>query len=230
VIVLDPGHGGVDNGATSPQGVHEKGVVMAFAQVLQRELSKTERFKILLTRSGDYSVPLRGRYTVARRAGADLFISLHADSNPFRSARGLSVYTLSERASDKEAAALARRENRADAIAGVSLKGESNQVASILIDLAQRETMTRSGRFAGLLVAALKSEFALVDRAHRYAGFAVLKAPDVPSVLVEIGYLTNRKDARLLNSGQYRLRLAKRMVVAIETYFDGKRGPATGGK
>lgn len=230
VIVLDPGHGGVDKGTTSAQGVHEKAVVLAFARVLRQELLKTKRYKVLLTRRGDYYVPLRKRYDMARRAGAELFLSLHADSNPFRKTRGLSVYTLSERASDKEAEALARRENHADVIAGVKLEGESNQVANILIDLAQRQTMSRSGRFAAQLVASLKPEFTLLERAHRYAGFAVLKAPDVPSVLVELGYLSNRADARLLGSARYRARLAKRMVRAVDVYFNSLRGARRDGK
>lgn len=229
VVVLDPGHGGVDRGATSSRGVHEKTIVLAFARALEKELLALKRYKVLLTRTGDYYVPLRRRYETARRAGADLFLSLHADSNPFRSTRGLSVYTLSEKASDKAAAALARRENRADIIAGVSLKGESNQVANILIDLAQRETMVRSGRFADLLVTSLRTDFVLLDRAHRYAGFAVLKAPDVPSVLVEIGYLTNRVDARLLASRSYHAKLSKGIARAIAVYFDslGRSGRKT---
>lgn len=230
VIVLDPGHGGLDKGATSPGGVHEKAVVLSFAKVFQRELRRSKRYKVILTRRGDYYIPLRKRYGVARRAGADLFISLHADSNPFRGTRGLSVYTLSEKASDRAAAALARRENKADVIAGVNLKGESNQVANILIDLAQRETMSRSSQFAEVLLKTLKPHFILVDRAHRYAGFAVLKAPDVPSVLVEIGYLTNRKDARLLGSAKYQQRLAKRMVRAVDAYFARQRRAPRGRK
>ncbi len=219
MIVLDPGHGGVDPGARGVSGVREKTIVLRMARRLRHALLKTGRYRVRLTRNIDVYVPLRRRYRVARKAGADLFISLHADSNPVRATRGLSVYTLSERASDKEAAALAKRENRSDIIAGVSLRRETDQVRGILIDLAQRETMNLSARFAEMLVRDLRRATLLLPRTHRFAGFAVLKAPDVPSVLIELGYLTNRFDERRLRSAARQRKVAVAIVRAVNRYF-----------
>ena len=219
VVALDPGHGGQDPGAISLGGNYEKHVTLAVARVLQSELKSSGRYKVVLTRSGDRFIRLRDRIAIARAAGADIFVSLHADSMPNYAVRGLSVYTLSERASDAEAAALAERENKVDLIGGIKLAGETPEVTNILIDLIQRETMNESARFASLLVDELQQATTLLPRTHRFAGFAVLKAPDVPSVLIELGYLSNGTDERLLHSSEYRQRLARGIARAIDRYF-----------
>ena len=220
VIVLDPGHGGVDFGANGLRGTAEKTVVLKFAGQLRSKLERSGRYKVLLTRDRDYYIPLRKRYEIARRAGAELFISIHADAHRIRKTSGLSVYTLSERASDREAEALARRENRSDAIAGIDLKRESGRVAGILIDLAQRETMNLSSRFAQFTVKEVRRVTRVLVRPHRFAGFAVLKAPDVPSLLIELGFLTNRRDEQLLRRAGHRDRIAGAMVRAVNHYFN----------
>tara|TARA_Y100001936_G_scaffold252108_1_gene310536 strand:+ start:232 stop:759 length:528 start_codon:yes stop_codon:yes gene_type:complete len=165
-------------------------------------------------------IRLRERIARARAAGADLFLSIHADSIRNPRVRGMSVYTLSERASDKEAAALARKENKSDMIAGLDLNEQSNEVVNILIDLAQRETMNESTVFARQLVTELSKVRKMLRNTHRFAGFAVLKAPDIPSVLVELGYLSNRSDERLLRDPGQRRRMATAMTRAIRRYFD----------
>lgn len=171
---------------------------------LKTLLEKSGKYKVYLTRSTDIFIPLRDRVKIARKHNADLFMSIHADSTKNRSAKGLSVYTLSETASDKEAAALAERENKADVIAGLNLVEHSREVSDILINLAQRESMNRSSEFATFMVQEMKNSVQLVDNTHRFAGFAVLKAPDVPSVLLEMGYLSNRQEERLLKQQTYR--------------------------
>ena len=219
VVALDAGHGGQDPGAISLGGDHEKHITLAVARVLRSELQSSGRYKVVLTRSGDRFIRLRDRIAIARAAGADIFVSLHADSMPNYAVRGLSVYTLSEQASDAEAAALAERENKVDLIGGIRLAGETPEVTNILIDLIQRETMNESARFASLLVDELQQATTLLPRTHRFAGFAVLKAPDVPSVLIELGYLSNGTDERLLHSSEYRQRLAQGIARAIDRYF-----------
>ncbi|MFN4090647.1 MAG: N-acetylmuramoyl-L-alanine amidase [Alphaproteobacteria bacterium] len=219
VVVIDPGHGGVDPGAIGVRGTYEKDITLAAARELRRQLEVTGRYHVVMTRSTDRFLRLRDRVAVARDSKADLFISLHADSHPNPATRGLSVYTLSTTASDKEAAALAQRENRADLIAGVDLSAESREVVDILIDLAQRETMNLSAHYAGLLVGYLREAVTLLPKTHRFAGFAVLKAPDVPSVLVELGYMSNRDEERLLRDPAYRARLMAAVVRATEAYF-----------
>jgi N-acetylmuramoyl-L-alanine amidase len=187
---------------------------------LRRQLEATGRYRVALTRNSDEFLALRDRLALARAYDADLFISLHADSERSADVRGLSIYTLSETASDEEAAALASRENRADLIGGIDLSRERPQVASILIDLAQRETMNRSVAFARMVVAELSREIDLLPtRPHRFAGFAVLRAPDVPAVLIELGYLSNRVEERRLQSVGYRRDLARGVVRAIDHYF-----------
>lgn len=219
VIAIDPGHGGRDPGAISRTGVYEKQITLAAARALRDELQALKRYRVVLTRNRDVFIRLRDRIAIARAAGADLFVSLHADKMPNPSVRGLSVYTLSERASDAEAAWLAERENKADILHGVNLKGAAPEVTNILIDLAQRETMNESARIAQLLVSELRSETILLPKTHRVAGFAVLKAPDVPSVLVELGYLSNAADERLLRSPEHRRKLARAIASAIDGYF-----------
>ena len=172
-----------------------------------------------MTRNRDIFIPLRKRVKIARDAGADLFISLHADAVKNTQISGPSVYTLSERASDKEAEALAEKENKSDLIAGMDLSDESQEVANILIDLAQRESMNQSARFATQLVSDLKRRIKLLRNTHRFAGFAVLKAPDIPSVLIEMGFLSNRADERRLQTAKYRKKFSSGIVAAISSYF-----------
>ncbi|WP_245689190.1 N-acetylmuramoyl-L-alanine amidase [Roseospirillum parvum] len=219
IIALDPGHGGVDPGAIGVSGIHEKEITLAAARQLRQLLEATGRYKVVLTRDRDMSVRLRQRIAIARHAGADLFISLHADSIKNTGVRGLSVYTLSEDASDAEAAALAEAENKADIISGMDFSHESPEVTDILIDLAQRETMNLSARLAAKLVDSLSRDFQLLRRTHRFAGFAVLKSPDVPSVLLEMGYLSNREEERKLRTAAYRKRLMEAVVATVDRYF-----------
>ena len=218
-IVLDPGHGGVDPGTIGVSGTYEKHITLAMARELKAQLNKTGRFEAVLTRKRDIFVPLRERVSRAREAGAELFISIHADAIKNRKTRGLSVYTLSERASDREAAALADKENKADLIAGINLEGETREVTNILIDLAQRESMNQSARFASGLVGELRRQTKMLRKTHRFAGFAVLKAPDVPSVLIELGFLSNRSDEKALRNKTYRTKLAKGIVRAVTDFF-----------
>lgn len=219
IIVLDPGHGGHDPGAIGYSGVYEKNITLAMAKEMKKILEK-EGYKVHLTRSTDIFIPLRERVKIARRHNADLFLSIHADSTLNRNAKGLSVYTLSENASDREAAALAERENKADVIAGLNLVEHSKEVSDILINLAQRESMNRSSEFATFMVQEMRKSVQLVDNTHRFAGFAVLKAPDVPSVLLEMGYLSNRTEERLLKQESYRKKLAVSTSKAVNKFFE----------
>jgi len=221
VIVIDPGHGGDDPGAIGVSGIYEKNITLAAARDLKDELQRLGGYRVVLTRERDKFMRLRDRVAFGRDADADLFISIHADTMPNRQVRGASVYTLSETASDAEAAALAVQENKADLIAGVDLTHETSEVANILIDLAQRETMNRSALFAALLVDELRRETRLLRNSHRFAGFAVLKAPDVPSVLVELGFLSNGRDEKMLRSKAYRRKLAAAIARGIDRYLVG---------
>jgi N-acetylmuramoyl-L-alanine amidase len=218
VIIIDPGHGGIDPGSTSGR-VFEKHITLAIAKIIQKHLNQLGRYKVRLTRKGDNFIRLRGRIAIARAHKADLFISLHADAIKNRRVRGLSVYTLSEKASDKEAADLADKENKADLIAGMDLSTESKEVTNILIDLAQRETMNESSRFAAGLVKHMRKVSKTLRNAHRFAGFAVLKAPDVPSILIEMGFLSNRADEKALLNPRYRNILARSIGNAVDDYF-----------
>lgn len=219
LIYLDPGHGGADPGTIGQDGVYEKTITLGMAKELQRQLLATGRYRVKMTRQGDQYVPLRLRFEMARRDHADMFISLHADSNPGSLSRGATVYTLSETASDAEAAALAAKENKADLIDGVDLSRQGTAVTSILIDLAQRETKNRSAAFAELLLHDMARVTRLQRNSHRYAGFAVLKAPDIPSVLIELGYLSDAQDEALLISPLHRTKLAGAMLRAIDGYY-----------
>jgi len=222
MIMLDPGHGGVDPGAIGVSGTHEKEITLAMAREIRRQLEQTGRYRVAMTRDDDVFIRLRDRIALARQQSADLFISIHADSmgSGNTATRGASIYTLSENASDNEAAALAARENRADIIAGVDLTRENRDVTSILIDLAQRETMNRSIVFARHLVGEMGREVLLLPQnPHRFAGFAVLRAPDTPSVLIEMGYLSNAQDELLLNRPHHRTKVAAGILRAIDAYF-----------
>lgn len=224
LVALDPGHGGVDPGCIGLSGAYEKDVTLALAQELGRELEATRRYRIALTRQGDEFVPLGERVARARAAGAELLLSIHADALPEEQWRGASVFTLSERASDAQAAALAARENSADLVAGpvagVDLSRHAPEVSNILFDLARRETNNLSLRLAQELVTELGKRVRLLDHTHRSAGFAVLKAPDVPSALVETGCLSNREEERLLQQESYQRKLAAGLVQSINDYFD----------
>jgi N-acetylmuramoyl-L-alanine amidase len=219
LIIIDPGHGGIDPGAIG-NGTMEKTITLAVARALKKELLATGRFRVELTRDKDVYIPLRDRFKLARDDAADLFISLHADSHANAKTRGASVYTLSETASDSEAEALAAKENKSDVIAGVDLSNESKVVTGILIDLAQRETTNLSARFAKMLVKALKKDTLMLEQSHRFAGFAVLKAPDIPSVLLEMGYISSDEDQRLLTNKSHQKGLAKAISRAIQSFFD----------
>ncbi|MFQ5535534.1 MAG: N-acetylmuramoyl-L-alanine amidase [Sphingomonadales bacterium] len=223
VIVIDAGHGGVDPGTSGVNGHSEKSITLKVALELKRQLSKSGQYQVVLTRSRDIFVPLRRRVEIARSADADIMISLHTDalrkSKANSKVRGATVYSLSERASDREAAALAAKENKSDVIAGVDLDGESHVVASILIDLAQRETMNFSAELASFVLPELGKKVKLRSNSHRFAGFRVLMAPDVPSILVEMGYLSNSRDAQFLASSAGHRTIAEALHAAIRKYF-----------
>jgi N-acetylmuramoyl-L-alanine amidase len=219
VIALDPGHGGVDPGAISPHGLYEKTVTLATARELARELEASGRYRCFMTRRGDRYVGLQQRVARARAAGAELFLSIHADALPDSGLRGLSVYTLSDQASDRETAALAARENRDDFIPGVHLPRAPPVIGAILLDLARRETNNRSLVLARTIVLELGRSVKLLERPHRAAGFVVLTAPDIPSALVELGCLSNPQDERLLPTPAYQQRLARALMRAIDDYF-----------
>jgi len=221
VIVLDPGHGGIDTGTKGPNGQMEKDIVLDFAKRLEEKIEAVGKYRVLLTRTDDAFVPLAERVRFAREAGAGLFMSIHADSLPHREgdAQGATVYTLSETATDPAAARLAEQENRADVIAGVDLKDQPEDVAGILIDLAQRETKTFSLQFASRLVAVMKRTARLHKEPIKSAGFRVLRAPDVPSVLLELGYVSNKEDLESLSSDSWRDHTADAAASAIDSYF-----------
>ena len=223
LIMLDPGHGGVDPGTVGASGYYEKALTLAMALEIKRQIEADGRFRVQLTRDTDVFIPLRDRIAIARAAHADIFISLHADSHDNADHRGATVYTLSETASDAEAEALAAKENKADLIAGVDLSNENQVVTSILIDLAQRETKNQSVRLADYMVQEMASGTLLNRNTHRFAGFAVLKAPDVPSVLLELGYLSNKQDEKLLQTKAYRRKMAAVILKAIGDYFQWQR-------
>jgi N-acetylmuramoyl-L-alanine amidase len=221
LVMLDPGHGGIDTGTKGPNGEEEKDIVLNFAQRLRDRLDKSGKFRVLLTRSDDTFVALGDRVRIARDAGATLFVSIHADSLPHGEgdAQGASIYTLSDTATDSEAARLAEKENRADVIAGVDLKSEPDDVAGILIDLAERETRSFSTQFAHKLAGEMKTVTRMHKKPLKSAGFRVLRAPDVPSVLVELGYVSNRQDLQSLLSDSWRDRTANTIAQAIETFL-----------
>ena len=231
LIVLDPGHGGIDNGTHAPSGENEKSLVLDFALTLRDKIEKAGRYRVVMTRTDDVFVPLAERVRLARQRQAALFISIHADAlgRGDGDAQGATVYTLSETASDNEAAKLAEAENKADLIAGMDLSAEPNDVADILIDLAQRETKTFSNHFARNLVTEIKTVARMHKQPLKSAGFRVLRAADVPSVLLELGYVSNRQDLKQLTSDVWRSRTGDAVVGAIDVYFSSRiaGAPAT---
>ena len=221
LVVIDPGHGGIDNGTRAASGEMEKTIVLEFSSLLRDKIEKTGKYRVLMTRTDDTFVALGDRVQFARARQAALFISIHADALRRKEgdAQGATVYTLSERASDARAARLAEAENQADVIAGLDLSAEEKDVAGILIDLARRETKTFSVQFAHTVVETLKNATRLHQHPLKSARFVVLKAPDVPSVLVELGYVSNRADLKSLISTEWRDRTAESIVRAIEAFF-----------
>lgn len=219
VIVIDPGHGGTDPGTHGYDGTQEKDLVLAVSMQLQRVLL-ARGYTVRMTRDSDVAVVLGQRARIARSYRADLFISVHANSNPDPNVSGLSIYTLDEKGSDAEAAALVAKENSADKVAGVDIYGDNSAVAPILIDLAQRDTMNKSSHFAELALAELRGATDILPRKpHRSGALVVLKAPDVPSVLVEIGFMSNPTEAEQMQSDAWRARVARAIAAAVDRQF-----------
>lgn len=222
IIVIDPGHGGKDSGAVGVRKKLEKNITLAVGLLLKKKIENNSDFKVVLTRKKDIFLKLRDRTKIAKNYNADIFISLHADYNRNKRTRGISLYTLSENASDKEAAALARRENKADFLGNVDLSDETSEVTNILIDLTKRETLNQSSHLVNFLIKEFKNDMNLLQRTHRFAGFAVLKSLDIPSVLIEMGYLSNLKDSKLLNDKNYHNKICDDILKAIKKYFTWK--------
>lgn len=223
MVVIDPGHGGVDPGAVGVSGTYEKNLTLDYGRALRDALQASGRYRVAMTRDRDVFLKLRERIAFAQQAKGDLFISLHANVHSSGSVRGASIYTLSETASDEEAAALAAAENAADVLAGVDLTDQTGDVRNILIDLAQRETMNLSKKFANDLVQEVGRETKLLRNTHRFAGFAVLKSPVVPSILFEIGYLSNRQEERQMRSPGHRDKIIESIIRAIDGYFERQK-------
>lgn len=224
IIVIDAGHGGKDPGAVSRKGTREKDLTLKYAKSLKSVLERSGKYKVYMTRNKDVFISLSGRVRRARRYKGDLFISIHADSAESRKAQGLSVYTLSERASDKEAGRLARRENKVDIVAGANFKNQQRETLMTLIDLSQRETMNSSTHYASTLLKELSVRHASMKQdALRHAGFTVLSAPDIPSILLEIGYLSNRREEKAMKTTAYRNKIVRSLVVSIDKFFDNRK-------
>ncbi len=222
VVVLDAGHGGIDPGAIGPSGITEKDIVLDFAIDLKARIEAMDRFDVFLTRDIDIFIPLAERVNIAHHHNADLFISIHADAVPEKYAqlaRGATIYTLSEEASDDQARAVAAKENRADLIAGLKLDEQQDEVSLILLDLMRRETKNYSVAFGRTILTKLRDRVVLNSKAHRYANFKVLHAPDIPSVLLELGYLTHPEDEKLLSSPEWRNRVAEHIAGAVDSFF-----------
>jgi N-acetylmuramoyl-L-alanine amidase len=217
-IVIDPGHGGIDGGAKGRSGTEEKTITLAFALELKAKLASAGKYDVYMTRQKDEFLRLDERVRIARQHEADLFISIHADTIRLKGIRGATVYTVSDKASDAEAEALAIRENLSDQLAGIEIEGEKQEVADILVDLIRRETHNFSIRFARSLIGELSNTVGLINNPHRFAGFKVLKAPDVPSVLVELGYMSNPKDEEQLRDPAWRGKAATSISNAIAAF------------
>jgi N-acetylmuramoyl-L-alanine amidase len=230
IVVIDPGHGGIDTGAKSASGDDEKSIVLGIGLLLRDTLEKGGKYRVVMTRTDDTFIPLAERVSFARERQGQLFLSIHADtlSKSEGDAQGATVYTLSERASDAEAARLADQENKADIIAGLDLTKEPGDVAEILFDLAHRETKTFSHLFARSLVGELRSTVRLNRGPMRSAGFRVLRAPDVPSVLLEVGYMSNKDDLKLLKSDAWRAKLVETITRAVDLFFSARKVAGAG--
>ncbi|MCR4266486.1 N-acetylmuramoyl-L-alanine amidase [Nitratireductor sp. ZSWI3] len=223
-VALDPGHGGADGGARGINGTVEKTITLIFAMELAKKLEETKLYDVVLTRDKDRFLRLDERVRIAREKGADLFVSIHADAIGIGSMRGATVYTVSDKASDAAAAATAARENLSDAIAGKVIEEEKDEVEDILVDLIRRETHAFSIRFARTLVGELSDTLHMVRNPHRYAGFRVLRAPDIPSVLLELGYLSNPSDEAQLRDPEWRSRTMDAIVTAIGYFAKARVG------
>ena len=220
MIVIDPGHGGVDPGGLSLIGYKEKALTLEYAKALRDMLLATKRYRVTLTREDDRFIKLRDRIAIAQRAGGQLFISLHANTHSSRKIRGASVYTVSEKASDEEAARLAESENAADVLAGINLSHQPDDVRDILLDLTWRETKNLSKQFADTMITEIGHVNPLLPNSHRFAGFAVLKSPSIPSILLEIGYMSHPTEAKNLRSPAHRRKIVKSIIKSIDDYFD----------
>ncbi|MDO5895253.1 MULTISPECIES: N-acetylmuramoyl-L-alanine amidase [unclassified Agrobacterium] len=221
IIAVDAGHGGIDNGAQGGKtGTHEKDITLAFAKELTERLNKEPGIQAVLTRESDEFLALSERVQIARQKGANLLISLHADTLKQKGIRGATVYTISDRASDRMAAELAERENLSDELAGVAMPASQPEVADILLDLTRRETQAFSVTLAGNILASFEGQIGLINNPHRYAGFRVLQAPDIPSILLEMGFLSNPEDEKLLLDVEWRKKLADVMAKAVGKYHN----------
>lgn len=219
LIVIDAGHGGHDPGATGRKGTQEKYLTLAYAMELEKQLLATRRYDVVMTREKDVYISLPERVNKARAAKGDLFVSLHANTHENEKMEGLSVYTLSEVSSDKEAEALAQKENKAGLINGVNLNSQEGDLAAVFIEMTQRETKNLSASFAESILEKMEKDVKLLRNPHRYAGFRVLKGVDIPSVLVELGYVTNRREEKLLRSDLYREQVTAKLIEAIDDHF-----------
>lgn len=221
IIVIDAGHGGKDPGTIGDYArSKEKNITLSYAKELKKYLENTKKYTVYLTRDDDYFVRLKQRVEKARRLKADLFISLHANSIGDNVTSGFSIYTLSETSSDKQAELLAKKENRADIIAGANFSGASKDIMNTLIDLSQRDSMNNSSRFANIAITSVRdAEIKVLQNTHRFAGFAVLTAPDMASVLIELGYLSNKNEEKKLNSLMHKRTITQSLVEAIDRYF-----------
>ncbi len=221
LIIIDPGHGGIDPGTVARNKIYEKDIVLSLAKELKKQLLASGKYRVLLTRETDIFIRLKNRVEFARKHEGDLFISLHVNSNEKSNIRGTSIYTLSKKASDAQTAKLAEKENQADLIAGIDFNVEDEQVAFILSDFLMNDTMNQSKFFANILISKVKQQgIYTLQNTHRYAGFAVLKAPEIPSILIETGFISNKKDLRLLKSYAHKKRIAKAIHRGIDAYFN----------
>ncbi len=221
IIIIDAGHGGKDPGTIGfKTKIKEKNITLLYAQELKKQLDRTRKFKVILTRGEDYFISLKQRVKIAQEHKANLLISIHADSSPDKKTSGLSIYTLSETSSDKQADLLAQKENKADIIYGANFSDANQEIIKTLINLSQRNSMNESAKFAEMIIKSMKLEgIDTLQKTHRFAGFKVLTAPDLPSVLIELGYLSNPLEAKKLDNTKYREKVAKSLLTAIEQYF-----------
>ncbi len=222
IIVIDAGHGGKDPGTIGSYArTKEKNITLSYAKELAKQLSLGKKYKVYLTRSSDVFIPLKERVAKARKVKADLFISLHANAAENHDAKGFSIYTLSNSASDKQAEMLARKENRADIISGINFSNASSDILKTLIDLSQRSSMNHSSRFANIAISKVRNNgVEIIDNTHRFAGFVVLTAPDMVSILIELGYLSNKNEEKDLNSLSHKRKVTQGLVDAIDKYFE----------